>query len=1001
MAKDLSRSSQKTPAGQPRAILHIFALCSFAVAQPLLDLIAKNAELLVARKIEGFDIAILILVLCIGIPAALSLLVIVAGKISAKLKRAVYLSIIAALSSLLALLFLKKLFVTSNFTVVVFAMLLGGIFCIAYVRTLMLRTFCDFLSFAIPMVPMLFLFNASIYRITFSPDISSVQATELTSAVDSLAGPDIVTPVVMVIFDELPVLSLLDAQANIDKVRYPNFAELAATSHWFSNAETVSGVTTIAVPAMLSGMLKPKALPIAADYPQNLFTLLAPTHELIVSETVTSLCPTSLCSDGSTGAVINAGERLEGLFSDLAIIYLHLLSPSQYSHRLPAISQSWGNFTQQSITDTQGKDDILDWGGRKTNYQEFLASINTANSPSLYYHHTLLPHVPWDYLPTGQSYVIASNFLPGLDKQEDRWGDNPLLVNQAYQRHLLQVGYVDTLLGQLIDKLKSQQLFDQALIIIASDHGANFWPGSQRRGLLTPEQDKDVNGITLLIKQPFQEQAYTHYEAVDSLSILPSILDVININPATQLHAESLFKASAPSDITATKPFLNNKTLARKLALFSSGSYDPLYNYTLSPELLDNSLSEFLTIDSESLSFIFGQQASLSRIETRSSFIPALLSGEIFGHSASAPPIHLALALNQKIVAVTHTYSENGRVKFSAISAPSNFIDGHNNLEIFSIVDASSKELEKIRNQRGNDYSYSTADRLSIISGQDGSTISLQPELVRGYIDKMDIEDGYLSISGWAINQTQLRPADYVLMDVNGQLTYIAEVTLLRHDIAEAFDNEVYSSSGFSVKLPLNLFEATDIGALVAKIIAVSGQQASVLSVSSLIEGAFTQESSNTLQRPSIMTLSYTSSAKIQISSDSDIDTQFFDLMSTAADTAVTIEGFVDSISAADDEIIITGWAVDTENVQTAHFLALELNGELFYLGEPNRSRDDITSHFDNPLILLSGFSFRVPRSRFEQQQFDAFKVIGFSAGKAAVLSMNIDITEQIKRLDF
>ncbi|PCH62429.1 MAG: hypothetical protein COC19_02845 [SAR86 cluster bacterium] len=824
MTKGLSQPSQNRKTGNPKAILHIFALCSFAVAQPLLDLIAKNAELLVARKIEGFDIAILILVLCIGIPAALSLLVIVAGKISAKLKRAVYLGVIAALSSLLALLFLKKAFITSNFTVVVFAMVLGGIFCLAYIRTLMLRSFCDFLGFAIPMVPMLFLFNASIYRITFIPDISFVQATELASPVDS--DSDINTPVVMIVFDELPILSLLDEQADIDRVRYPNFGEFAATSHWFSNAETVSGQTSFAVPAMLSGTLKPKALPIAADYPQNLFTLLAPTHELIVSEAVTSLCPTSLCS---TGTVVNASERLEGLFTDLAIIYLHLLTPSQYIHRLPAISQSWGNFTQQSIRDQQNHNNNVDLSGRKSKFQEFLASIDDSVKPTLFYYHTLLPHVPWDYLPTGQSYVSAHNFLPGLDMSQELWGDNPLLVNQAYQRHLLQVGYVDTLLGQLIDKLKSQEIFDKALIIIASDHGVNLWPGSKRRSILTPEQGKDIRGITLLIKQPYQEQAYTHYEEVDSLSILPSILDIINISPVPQLQAESLFKTTVPINIAATKPFLNNKTLARKIALFSSGSYDRLYNYTLSPELLDNSSSKFLITGSETLSFLFDQQAILNSVEVQSEFIPALLTGEVFGHSTSAPPIQLALFLNQKIVAITHTYNENGVLKFTALSAPSNFIDGQNTLEIFSIADISTKKLEKIRNQRGVDYRYPTVDQLTIINGQDGSTITLLPEQVSSAIDKIIIEDGYLSISGWVINQTQVSPVDYLLVDLNGQLIYLGEVNLLRRDVGQAYNNEAFSSSGFSVKLPINLFEVMDMGSVTPKIIAVTAQRASIL----------------------------------------------------------------------------------------------------------------------------------------------------------------------------
>jgi len=65
------------------------------------------------------------------------------------------------------------------------------------------------------------------------------------------------TPVVMVIFDELPLVSLLDGEGIIDPDRYPNFSSLADDAIWFRNATTVSGQTTKSIPAILSG-LRPK-----------------------------------------------------------------------------------------------------------------------------------------------------------------------------------------------------------------------------------------------------------------------------------------------------------------------------------------------------------------------------------------------------------------------------------------------------------------------------------------------------------------------------------------------------------------------------------------------------------------------------------------------------------------------------------------------------------------------------------------------------------------------
>ena len=36
--------------------LHLFALCGFAIAQPLLELLARHAELFVAHRSEPIDI---------------------------------------------------------------------------------------------------------------------------------------------------------------------------------------------------------------------------------------------------------------------------------------------------------------------------------------------------------------------------------------------------------------------------------------------------------------------------------------------------------------------------------------------------------------------------------------------------------------------------------------------------------------------------------------------------------------------------------------------------------------------------------------------------------------------------------------------------------------------------------------------------------------------------------------------------------------------------------
>ena len=149
------------------------------------------------------------------------------------------------------------------------------------------------------------------------------------------------TPIVFLLLDEFPVIDLQQADGGIDAKRFPNFARLAASSTWYRNTTTVSASTTVAVPAILTGQ-KPKrgALPIFRDHPNNLFTLLGKRYRMVVHESQTRLCPQRLCKQKTA----DTGSRLSSLYSDVRVVYLHLIAPPELEQRLPVIDESWGNF---------------------------------------------------------------------------------------------------------------------------------------------------------------------------------------------------------------------------------------------------------------------------------------------------------------------------------------------------------------------------------------------------------------------------------------------------------------------------------------------------------------------------------------------------------------------------------------------------------------------------------------------------------------------------------
>ena len=127
----------------------------------------------------------------------------------------------------------------------------------------------------------------------------------------ALARPT--TPVVLVVFDEMPTTSLLGRRGGVDHIRYPNFGSFAQRSTWYSNATTVSDATKFAIPAILDGRAPKRNVgPTSAGHPKNIFTLLhRQRYRLEVEEEATDLCPYKNCRRRFSARYYLSRDRIE------------------------------------------------------------------------------------------------------------------------------------------------------------------------------------------------------------------------------------------------------------------------------------------------------------------------------------------------------------------------------------------------------------------------------------------------------------------------------------------------------------------------------------------------------------------------------------------------------------------------------------------------------------------------------------------------------------------
>lgn len=599
---------------------------------------------------------------------------------------------------------------SSTGTLVALAALLGAVVALLYRRLPPARTFLTVLSPA----PAAFL----VYFLLVSP------VADLTLADDpdvALASVDARAPVVLVVFDEFPVSSLLDGNGEIDAVRYPNFAELARGSTWFRNATTISYSTTQAVPAILTG-LNPKGggPPVFASHPKNIFTLLGGGYRMNVVETYTRLCPEVVCRGQDTTDV--SGEDRASLYSDAGIVYLHLVAPPRLEETLPPITQQWMDFGRQE--DEVGK--LLDRAlaeppGQRPRareqyhdahtraYDRFLASITRTRDRSLSFAHVWFPHAPWWYFPSGSQSSVGARPAPGRDAPTDTWQERSLTL-QAYQRHLLQVGFVDGLVGDLLDRLRRTGTYDRSLVVVTADHGISFRPGESQRGA-SQATLQDVAFVPLFVKEPGQKRGAVVDYHVETIDVLPTIADILGIEIPWRVGGRSALRdprretvrvrtnPREDPDREATAPFAlllqkQEASVERKVGLFGAGGWERLFVLGPHRELLGRPVTA-LPVDAESADRASidheGTRRLLTRMEAGLPFVPSPLQGHVEGDGARIGRV-LAVAVNGTIAALATIYRASGEQHFSALAPESAFRTGRNEVEFFWVDGSAGAE---------------------------------------------------------------------------------------------------------------------------------------------------------------------------------------------------------------------------------------------------------------------------------------------------------------------
>jgi hypothetical protein len=253
--------------------------------------------------------------------------------------------------------------------------------------------------------------------------------------------------------------------------------------------------------------------------------------------------------------------------------------------------------------------------------------------------------------------------------------DGPSLIDDEYLAdyiqllYLHQLGSVDALIGALVARLKTVGKYEDALLIIAADHGVSFAPGGFRRELVV-ENVPDILNVPLLVKLPNQRSPVLNEQPVLNLDIVATIADVLGSKVPWRNEGRSIFAenympnenvvlelrgtgshldvASISQKLNAEQPKRYSLTESELNASTVSTKYDKLLGMPVEDL---NSVSSDFEIKSEDL-------ADLNFVNLNSGFLPILVRGALLRVPRNFGAQWIAIGLNGKIEAVSPLYEK-------------------------------------------------------------------------------------------------------------------------------------------------------------------------------------------------------------------------------------------------------------------------------------------------------------------------------------------------------
>jgi arylsulfatase A-like enzyme len=230
----------------------------------------------------------------------------------------------------------------------------------------------------------------------------------------------------------------------------------------------------------------------------------------------------------------------------------------------------------------------------ETNEAVFRWLDERGKAPFLLFVHYFDIHSDWELLPYDAPDEYRRMFLEG-ESAEAVWDEpasateyltainegkievTPRALERVRALYDAGVRYTDDRLGELFEGLRVRGLYDDAVIILVSDHGEEFLEHGKTQHTQLYEECLRVP-IAFRFPPSAQVPVGVREDAVSILDVMPTVLDYLDVEPPDVMQGRSLVPVIFDRQPRASEPMVFVSSITGELGLYDRGwklIYDP------------------------------------------------------------------------------------------------------------------------------------------------------------------------------------------------------------------------------------------------------------------------------------------------------------------------------------------------------------------------------------------------------------------------------------------